>query len=228
MSGRRELRWVVGGQFVGALADNALLLVALAVLFERRAPDWTAPALRIAFYLSYVLLSAFAGAVADAVPKKRVLFAINALKLCGCLVMLAGAHPLIAYALIGIGAAAHAPARYGILAELAEDTQLVAANAWIEASTVSALLLGTVWGSLLLQGHLGIAVVADGAAFNAAATLGIAYLLAALCALPVRGKPASNPAALDHPAGLLRNFLGCVAVLWRDPPAKISLAVTCV
>jgi MFS family permease len=227
MTGRRSLGWVVAGQFIGALADNALLLVALAVLLERHAAAWAAPALRIAFYFSYVLLSAVAGPVADAVAKKWVLFATNAIKLCGCLVLLTPAHPLLAYLLVGIGGATHAPARYGILSELAARPDLVAANAWMEASTVLALLLGTVWGSLLVDAALTLPFVHRGMAGDAVATLGCAYLAAALCALPVRGAPASNPNGLRHPGALVRNFAGSLGVLWRDPAARVSLFVTC-
>lgn len=229
MKPARGLRWVVAGQFVGALADNALLLVALALLTDRQAPAWVAPALRIAFYLSYVLLQPFAGALADAVPKKWVLLAINLLKLGACGLLLARAHPLIAYALVGVGAASHAPARYGILAELSEptaDSGLLAANAWMEIATVMAMLLGSVWGSLLLLGEMGVSFAADGIARNATCTLAIAYLLGALCALPVRGDTASDPRALDHPRSLLRDFRRSAAVLWADPMARVSVIVT--
>ncbi|MBA2674202.1 lysophospholipid transporter LplT [Ramlibacter sp.] len=225
---RRSLRWVAAGQFLGALADNALLLVSIEVLAERHAQEWAAPALRIAFYGSYVLLSAFSGAVADAVPKKWVLFATNLLKLCGCALLLTQAHPLVAYALVGIGAAAHAPARYGILGELADDGALVSANAWIEISTVTALLAGVAWGSWLLRGVAALPAEPSRITFDAILALGAAYLLAALCALPIRGAPASNPRALDRPGDLLRHFGASVARLWNDPAARMSLSVTCV
>ncbi|MBG9388668.1 lysophospholipid transporter LplT [Caenimonas aquaedulcis] len=228
MNPRRSLRWVVAGQFIGALADNALLLVALAILLERHAPAWNAPALRMVFYLSYVLLSAFAGAIADAWPKKRMLVAINLLKVGGCAVLLTGATPLLAYALIGIGAATHAPARYGILSEFTPEGELLAANAWMEIATVLALLMGTVWGSLLLQGGWGLALPAYGIASNAALTLGAAYVLAALCALPVRAAAASSPRALARPAALVREFAHSARTLWRDPVARVSLTATCV
>jgi len=149
MRGGAGLGWIVAGQFIGTLADNALLLIAIETLAERHAPAWTAPALRIAFYLTYVLLSAHASAIADAWPKKLVLASVNALKACGCALLLCGTSPLLAYALVGIGAAAHAPARYGILSELSPPHRLVAANAWMEGATVLAMLLGILWGSLM-------------------------------------------------------------------------------
>ncbi|MDB5861656.1 MAG: Lysophospholipid transporter LplT [Ramlibacter sp.] len=227
MNGRRDLGWILAGQFLGALADNALLLVAIALLVERHAPAWNAPALRMVFYLSYVLLSAFGGAAADAWPKKRLLFAINVLKLCGGGLLLTHANPLLAYGLVGMGAAAHAPARYGILSEVAAPGALLAANAWMEVATVLALLLGTVWGSLMLQGVAVLPPLSGGSiASGAALTLAGAYLLAALCTLPVRGRAASNPHALQRPGVLLRNFGRCARLLWRDPQARTSLAVT--
>lgn len=226
MSRGAGLRWVVAGQFVGALADNALLLIAIEALAERGAAAWTAPALRIAFYLAFVLLSAHASAIADAWPKKVVVGAVNALKMAGCVLLLAGASPLFAYALVGIGAAAHAPARYGILSELSEPGGLVAANAWMEGSTVLAMLLGTLWGSAMLQGVAVLPFVTGSTAWRGTATLGGAYLAAALCVLPVQARAASNPGALREPR-LWRHFRRGLAVLWTDPAARTSLSVTC-
>nr|WP_283254155.1 lysophospholipid transporter LplT [Ramlibacter paludis] len=218
--------WVLAGQFLGALADNALLLVAIALLVERHAPAWNAPALRLVFYGAYVLLSAFGGAAADAWPKKRLLLGINLLKVGGGALLLTQVNPLFAYGLVGLGAAAHAPARYGILAEVAQPGALLAANAWMEVATVLALLLGTLWGSLMLEG-VAVLPMAGSTASAAAWTLACAYLLAALCTLPVHGQGASQPRALRQPALLLREFLRCARLLWRDPQARDALAVTC-
>lgn len=227
MTGAASLRWVVAGQFAGALADNALLLIAVGTLAERHAAPWTAPALRIAFYLAFVLLSAHAAAIADAWPKKHVVAAVNALKVAGCALLLAGASPVLAYALVGIGAAAHAPARYGILSELSRPGELVAANAWLEGSTVLAMLLGTLWGSAMLRGLGVLPWLSSGPVFQGTVTLAATYAVAALCAWPVRGHAASNPRALRRPA-LLREFRHSLARLWRDPAARTSLAVTSV
>lgn len=145
-----SLRWLVLSQFLGALADNALLLVAIALLQARGDAGWMAPALRFALYGAYVLLSPFAGALADAFSKTRVLQFTAFIKLLGAALMLAQLHPLAAYALIGIGAVAHGPAKYGVLPEVVPPARLVAANAWLEGATVAALLLGVVVGSALL------------------------------------------------------------------------------
>ena len=211
---RRALASVVGAQFLSSLADNALLIVAIDLLMQRHAPGWMTPALRVFFYFSYVLLAAFAGAVADAAPKGRVLMATNLVKLGGCGLLLWHVQPLVAYALVGLGAAAYSPAKYGILPELLPQDALVGANGWIEATTVLSILFGVALGSTLV-----------GSA-QALMAIGAVYLLAAACTLAIPHSPARDRAALAHPGLLLRDFRHSLALLWRDPDARISLAVT--
>ena len=227
---RRAFFAVVAAQFFSALADNALLIAAIGLLQERHASDWMTPALRLTFYLSFVLLAAFAGPVADAWPKGRVLFGTNLLKLCGCLLLLVQVHPLLAYALVGLGAAAYSPAKYGILPELLPASSLVRANAWVEVSTVVAILLGVVLGSALLDPRLPRAFMLqpDGShAGGATAWIAALYLLAALCTAAIGRTAPGKPALLRHPGRLLDGFRRDVAILWRDQAAQISLAVTC-
>ncbi|HEX7867369.1 MAG TPA: lysophospholipid transporter LplT [Variovorax sp.] len=211
---RRALRSVVAAQFFSSLADNALLIVAIDLLMRRHAPGWMTPALRLFFYLSYVLLAAFAGAVADSAPKGRVLMATNLVKLGGCALLLWQVQPLVAYALVGLGAAAYSPAKYGILPELIPQDELVAANGWIEAGTVLSILFGVALGSALVgKGH-------------ALPAIGAVYLLAAGCTLAIPHSPARDRAALARPGRLVRDFGLALAQLWRDADARISLAVT--
>lgn len=191
---KRALRSVVAAQFFSSLADNALLIVAIDLLMQRHAPGWMTPALRLFFYLSYVLLAAFAGAVADAAPKGRVLMATNLIKLGGCALLLWQVQPLVAYALVGLGAAAYSPAKYGILPELIPQEELVAANGWIEAGTVLSILFGVALGSTLVGKGLALPAI------------GAAYLLAAACTLAIPHSPARDHAALAHPGRLLRDF----------------------
>lgn len=224
--GRWRFHAVVAAQFFGSLADSALLIVAIAFLVERHAAAWTVPALRLFFYLSYVALAAFAGAVADALPKGRVLWATNLIKAAGCALLLFHVHPLVAYALVGLGAAAHSPAKYGILSELLPTSELVAANAWIEVSTVVSILLGALVGSWLIDPARMVLLNPGGVASTATLVLGAFYMVAALCAAVVRSRPASNPAGLGHPRALVREFGLSLGLLWRDPEARISLAVT--
>ncbi|MBC7437741.1 MAG: lysophospholipid transporter LplT [Bdellovibrionales bacterium] len=207
---------VVAAQFLGALADNALLITAIGLLAGRHAAEWATPALRLFFYLSFVLTAAFAGAVADAFPKGRVLLATNLVKLGGCALLLAQLHPLAAYALVGLGAAAHSPARYGILPELLPAEGLVAANAWIEVATVLSILLGVALGSWLLVRP----------AWQALGIIGCCYLLAVLCTCAIPKGRAANRLALDDPRGLLSAFGRSLTTLWRDAEGQIALAVT--
>ena len=211
---RRALASVVAAQFLSSLADNALLIVAIDLLMQRHAPGWMTPALRLFFYLSYVLLAAFAGAAADAAPKGRVLMATNLVKLCGCGLLLWHVQPLLAYTLVGRGAAAYSPAKYGILPELLPQDALVGANGWVEATTVLSILFGVALGSTLVGSK------------QALMAIGAVYLLAAACTLAIPHSPARNRAALAHPGVLLRDFSHSLALLWRDPDARISLAVT--
>jgi len=211
---RRALASVVAAQFLSSLADNALLIVAIDLLMQRHAPGWMTPALRLFFYLSYVLLAAFAGAAADAAPKGRVLMATNLVKLCGCGLLLWHVQPLLAYTLVGLGAAAYSPAKYGILPELLPQDALVGANGWVEATTVLSILFGVALGSTLVDSK------------QALMAIGAVYLLAAACTLAIPHSPARNRAALAHPGVLLRDFSHSLALLWRDPDARISLAVT--
>jgi len=211
---RRALTSVVGAQFLSSLADNALLIVAIDLLMQHHAPGWMTPALRVFFYVSYVLLAAFAGAVADAAPKDRVLMATNLVKLGGCGLLLWHVQPLVAYALVGLGAAAYSPAKYGILPELLPQDALVGANGWIEATTVLSILFGVALGSSLVGSS------------QALVAIGAVYLLAAACTLAIPHNPARDRAALAHPGLLLRDFRHSLGLLWRDPDARISLAVT--
>src|SRR5574340_1506809 len=142
---------ILAAQFFSALADNALLFAAIALLKQVHAPSWQTPVLQQAFILSFILLAPFVGAFADSLPKGRVMFISNTIKLSGCLAMLAGVHPLLAYGLVGLGAAAYSPAKYGILTEYLPPSQLVKANSWMEGLTVAAIVLGALVGGILIS-----------------------------------------------------------------------------
>lgn len=220
MSQRRAMRAVLGAQFFTSLADNALLIVAIGLLAERAAPSWMTPALRICLYVSYVLLAPFAGALADAFPKGRVMLLTNVVKLGACLLLAFDAHPLLAFGAIGVVGVTYGPAKYGILAELVPAEQLVSANAWIEISTVASILGGTALGGLLLAPHdlmAGLGSPAHGASFAILIMYAVSALFAA--AIPATGAVARSDQCT---AGFRRDL----ALLWRDPDGKISLAVT--
>ena len=222
------LRQLIAAQFFGCLADNALLFVAIAMLLDRHAADWMTPALRLFFYASYVLLAPFAGALADSVPKGRLIVWTNLVKLAGCALLLLNLHPLLAYAVIGIGAAAHGPARYGILPEVLPTERLVAANAWLETVTVAASLLGVALGSWLAGADQAMPSGVPDAPHPTGALqlLATLYGLATVCTVGLRALGKSNPAALAHPRALTSAFLRSLKALAGDPDGAMSLAVT--
>ena len=150
---------IMAAQFFSALADNALLIASIALLRDMQAPQEYEPLLKLFFTVSYVALAAFVGAYADSMPKWRVMLIANTIKIGGCAMMLLGAHPLFAYAVVGLGAAAYSPAKYGILTEYLPHRQLVVANGWIEGLTVGAIILGTVMGGALIRPDVGEALM---------------------------------------------------------------------
>src|SRR6185295_19191333 len=141
----------IAAQLFSSLADNALLIAAIALLRELQEPAWMTPALKQSFVVSYVLLAPVVGAFADSMPKGRVMLITNAIKVCGCALMLFDIHPLLSYAIVGFGAAAYSPAKYGILTELLPPHQLVIANGWIEGTTVGSIILGFLAGGALIS-----------------------------------------------------------------------------
>src|ERR1035437_7699607 len=145
---------ILAAQFFSALADNALLFAAIALLHSLQAPDWYTPVLQEAFIFSYIVLAPFVGAFADSLPKGRVMFVSNNIKILGCIAMLLGVNPLIAYGLVGLGAAAYSPAKYGILTEYLPPEKLVLANSWMEGLTVIAIVLGAVVGGLFISPNI--------------------------------------------------------------------------
>ena len=223
---------IMAAQFFSALADNALLIVAIAMLREMSAPDHLEPMLKLGFTLSYVLLAAFVGAFADSMPKWRVMLISNTVKIGGCLMLLFGAHPLLGYAVIGLGAAAYSPAKYGILTEYLPHRLLVVANGWIEGLTVGAIILGTViGGALVLPGSValfeGIGAWLGGSMLSPAiALIGLLYLIAAAFNLYVPDTGVDHKPLRNNPLYLLHDFAHCLKLLWRDRLGQISLAVT--
>ncbi|MFN0316404.1 MAG: lysophospholipid transporter LplT [Burkholderiales bacterium] len=224
---------ILAAQFFSALADNALLFAAIALLAEIHAPDWQTPVLHMYFVFSYIVLAPFVGPFADALPKGKVMFISNGVKLAGCLAMLAGLHPLYAYGVVGIGAAMYSPAKYGILTEYLPSSKLVLANGWMEGLTVAAIILGAVAGGYMaspgFSSALGFAPgtpLLDSAPKIAVAFIVLLYVAAALINIYI------PRVALDHKLPrktlpyILRDYWTCFWQLWRDPLGQVSLAVT--
>lgn len=227
---------IMAAQFFSSLADNALLIAAIALLTVMKSPDWMTPLLKLFFVLSYVLLAAFVGAFADALPKGRVMFVTNLIKIFGCGMMFFDVHPLIAYAVVGFGAAAYSPAKYGILTELLPPEKLVAANGWIEGLTVSSIILGTVMGGALINPGIAAKLLAfdfpffnfgiDTPAETALCIVAVVYLLAALFNLKIPDTGARYPHQERNPIKLIGDFAHCFTTLWKDRLGQISLSVT--
>ena len=232
----RSFYTIMAAQFFSSLADNALLIAAIALLVQLEAPAWMTPLLKLFFVLSYVLLAAFVGAFADSRPKGNVMFITNTIKFVGCVVMLFGSHPLLAYAIVGLGAAAYSPAKYGILTELLPPEKLVAANGWIEGLTVGSIILGTVLGGVLIsktvsQSLLGLDLPVldtgvDTPAESAILIIMMIYILAAMINLRIPDTGARYVSQKTNPIELVKDFAVCFKTLWDDRLGQISLAVT--
>jgi len=223
---------IMAAQFFSALADNALLIAAIAALREMHAPASYEPLLKTSFTLSYVVLAAFVGAFADSMPKGRVMLISNTIKIFGCALMFFNVHPLLAYAVVGLGAAAYSPAKYGILTEYLPHRLLVVANGWIEGLTVGAIILGVVIGGLLIQPDIAAHLLAlelpflDTIGEVAVTIIILLYLAAALFNLYIPDTGVDHKPLKRNPLYLLHEFKHCMSLLWRDRLGQISLAVT--
>jgi MFS transporter, LPLT family, lysophospholipid transporter len=233
---KRGFYTIMSAQFFSSLADSALFVAAVELLRDNDAPEWQRAALVPMFALFYVLLAPFVGAFADSQPKGRVMLLSNTIKVIGCLMMLFGSHPLIAYGVVGLGAAAYSPAKYGIVTELLPSSQLVKANGWIEGLTIASIILGVLLGGqlvghsvshLLLSFDFPIIDTGVNTAPEAAiAVLIFVYLLAAWfnTRIPLTG--AEKRPMPRNWLTLLPDFWSCNLALWRDKLGQISLATT--
>jgi MFS transporter, LPLT family, lysophospholipid transporter len=203
-------------QFLSALADNALLFTAIALLAAINAPEWHTPLLQQFFVVSYIILAPFVGSIADAFPKGSVMFSSNMIKVFGCGAMIFGMPPLYAYGIVGIGAAAYSPAKYGILTELLPSNQLVAANGWMEGSTVTAIIFGAILGGMLATNNLQLGMW----------IIGGLYLAAAIFNYYIPKLPIDHKLEQKSLFYILKDFLHAFLTLWKDPLGQVSLAVT--
>ena len=226
---------ILCAQFLSSLADNALLIAAIALLTSLQAPEWMTPLLKLFFVVSYVVLAAWVGIFADLMPKGHVMFITNAVKAVGCILMLFGSHPLLAYAIVGIGAAAYSPAKYGILTELLPPEKLVIANGWIEGLTVVSIILGVVLGGVLVHPDVaefllnGLKLKAFGLEIHAEAAIAViifVYIAAAIVNLTIPDTGARYPKPNFKPLASAANFAHSCKLLWHDKLGQISLSVT--
>ena len=228
---------ILAAQFFSALADNALLFAAIALLMQLDAPDWQRPVLNQFFVFSYIAIAPFVGPFADSLPKGKVMFISNAVKFAGCLVMLISVHPFYAYGIVGIGAAMYSPAKYGILTEYLPPQKLVLANGWMEGLTVAAIILGAIMGSFMVNPAIanrylkildiphfesGINTPPE---FAISAILGL-YFVAAVFNLYIPRVAPDHKLPKKNVLYILHDFWHCFKLLWRDPLGQVSLAVT--
>jgi len=244
---KRGFYAIMAAQFFSSLADNALLIVAIGLLAEMSGPAWMTPLLKFFFTVSYVVLAAFVGAFADAIPKGMVMFITNLIKIFGCIAMLYNdvleidwlpPHVIVlaAYALVGLGAAAYSPAKYGILTELLPADKLVLANGWVEGLTVGSIILGTVVGGALISPRISDALLSfdiprfesgiDTPAEAAIPIIVTFYALAAVFNLFIPDTGARYKHQSRNPVLMVRDFSRCFSMLWKDKLGQISLGVT--
>src|SRR6267143_1408240 len=228
---KRGFYTIMAAQFFSSLADNALLIAAIAQLLELDGPAWMVPLLKFFFTVSYVALAAFVGAFADAIPKGRVMFITNTIKVVGCVMMF-----FTDYAVVGFGAAAYSPAKYGILTELLPPEKLVAANGWIEGLTVASIILGTVLGGALISPRIASLLLAidvpridtgiETPAEAAILVISAIYVVAAIFNLFIPDTGVRYGQQQTNPVLLMRDFYICFTALWKDTLGQISLSVT--
>jgi LPLT family lysophospholipid transporter-like MFS transporter len=235
---KRGFYTIMAAQFFSSLADNALLVAAIALLRVLVEPAWMEPALKQCLAAPYVLLAPLVGAFADSMPKGRAMLLTNALKFGGCVMILFGVHPLYAMAVVGAGAAAYSPAKYGILTELLPPEQLVIANGWIEGATVGSIILGALLGGALVSSKVSTALLGfdlpyidtgiDTPPAAAVSVILFFYGLAAFINWFIPDTGVYHRVPSKNPFFLIREFGHCVSLLWRDRLGQISLATTTV
>jgi MFS transporter, LPLT family, lysophospholipid transporter len=233
---KRGFYTIMSAQFFSSLADNALFVAAVQLLRSSKAPEWQQAALVPMFALFYVVLAPFVGAFADSMPKGRVMLISNSIKVAGCLLMLFGTHPLLSYAIVGLGAAAYSPAKYGILTELLPASQLVKANGWIEGLTIASIILGVLLGGQLVGQTVApwllgfdfplIDLGIDSPPEAAISMLIFVYLVAAWFNTHIPDTGVEMRPLPRKINSLIPDFWSCNTRLWRDKLGQISLAAT--
>jgi LPLT family lysophospholipid transporter-like MFS transporter len=200
----RGMIGTLGAQFLSALADNALLFATLALVRNEGYPAWSGPLLQEFFVGAYILLGPFVGVFADALPKGRVMLYANIAKVVGALGMCLHLNPFLSYGLVGAGAAANSPAKYGILGEL------------LEASTIAAILLGAVAGGALADWSIEGALIA----------ITGCYAGSALSALFIPCLGHAGPRINFSFIGSIKAFASQTRSLWRNQNARLAVIGT--
>ncbi|EOL9025299.1 lysophospholipid transporter LplT [Cronobacter sakazakii] len=212
----RGMMAVIVAQFLSAFGDNALLFATLALLKQQFYPEWSQPVLQMVFVCAYILLAPFVGQVADSFSKGRVMMVANGLKLLGAVVIVFGGNPFVGYTLVGVGAAAYSPAKYGILGEITTGDRLVKANGLMESSTIAAILIGSMAGGMLADWHVGAAL--------GVCALAYAGAVGANLLIPKLG--AARPGQSWRLGPMTRSFFTACRTLWHNDETRFSLVGT--
>ncbi|PQY22308.1 lysophospholipid transporter LplT [Cronobacter sakazakii] len=212
----RGMMAVIIAQFLSAFGDNALLFATLALLKQQFYPEWSQPVLQMVFVCAYILLAPFVGQVADSFSKGRVMMVANGLKLLGAVVIVFGGNPFVGYTLVGVGAAAYSPAKYGILGEITTGDRLVKANGLMESSTIAAILIGSMAGGMLADWHVGAAL--------GVCALAYAGAVGANLLIPKLG--AARPGQSWRFGPMTRSFFTACRTLWHNDETRFSLVGT--
>ena len=207
---------VTAAQFLSAFGDNALLFATLALLKSQLYPDWSQPILQMVFVGAYIVFAPFVGQVADSFAKGRVMMFANSLKLLGAASICVGVNPFIGYTLVGIGAAAYSPAKYGILGELTTGDKLVKANGLMESSTIAAILLGSMAGGILADWHV----------LAALGVCAVVYAGAVVANLFIPKLPAARPGQSWRFTPMTASFFNACRGLWHNGETRFSLIGT--
>ncbi|EOG5375383.1 lysophospholipid transporter LplT [Cronobacter turicensis] len=212
----RGMMAVIAAQFLSAFGDNALLFATLALLKQQLYPEWSQPVLQMVFVCAYILLAPFVGQVADSFSKGRVMMVANGLKLLGAVLIVFGGNPFAGYTLVGVGAAAYSPAKYGILGEITTGDRLVKANGLMESSTIAAILIGSMAGGMLADWHVGVAL--------GVCALAYAGAVGANLLIPKLG--AARPGQSWRFGPMARSFFNACRTLWHNDETRFSLVGT--
>ncbi|EPM5303715.1 lysophospholipid transporter LplT [Cronobacter sakazakii] len=212
----RGMMAVIVAQFLSAFGDNALLFATLVLLKQQFYPEWSQPVLQMVFVCAYILLAPFVGQVADSFSKGRVMMVANGLKLLGAVVIVFGGNPFVGYTLVGVGAAAYSPAKYGILGEITTGDRLVKANGLMESSTIAAILIGSMAGGMLADWHVGAAL--------GVCALAYAGAVGANLLIPKLG--AARPGQSWRFGPMTRSFFTACRTLWHNDETRFSLVGT--
>ena len=233
---KRGFFTLMSAQFFSSLADQALFVASVAMIRDVGGAPWQQAALVPMFALFYVILAPWLGALADAYPKGRVMLVSNAIKMVGCAMMLFGAHPLLATAIVGLGAAGYSPAKYGILTEMLPASQLVKANGWIEGLTIASIILGVLFGGQLVAPILSAKLLAldfpfidTGITTAPQAAISVLIAVYALAAWFNTRIPDTGVEMRPMPRNflaLLPDFWRCNSRLWNDKLGQITLSTT--